>query len=404
MFEKEENFFNDLFENIEKEQNEENYKKNLYVLKEDLNEKNNENSIKFMHDVLLSKLMLEDYSEFSLKNNKNCRKNSINNNNTLNNNKEISNENKIEEEEYEKILEEENEFLNDLNKINYLTFSPFALSFFDENSNLNKIVDNNENLFDNNNNEKKENEILKLLNFNYENFDINNDLLFNIAQGFVDINKLKEENLSINHNSKIKKESNFYNNNNNINNNEEINNEEEEIEDEEIIQENIDFVMKWIQKKKSSLMYKELINEIIVNLSRLDDDCKNSEKNNFFKETKNKIIEKEKEIFIEREMKKENERKKIEEMKKLKEIENENEIKKQIELKKEKEFEDEINEIKKLNKNKKIEKNENKKNKKNDKIKNIIEDYYNQKELKKNEKKERFNYFYKKSDYFFDDL
>ena len=67
MFEKEENFFNDLFENIEKEQNEENYKKNLYVLKEDLNEKNNENSIKFMHDVLLSKLMLEDYSEFSLK-------------------------------------------------------------------------------------------------------------------------------------------------------------------------------------------------------------------------------------------------------------------------------------------------------------------------------------------------
>jgi 16S rRNA processing protein RimM len=42
MFEKEENFFNDLFENIEKEQNEENYKKNLYVLKEDLKLKENE--------------------------------------------------------------------------------------------------------------------------------------------------------------------------------------------------------------------------------------------------------------------------------------------------------------------------------------------------------------------------
>ena len=54
-------FFNNLFENAEKEQDEELYKKNLYVLKEDLDSRKDENSIKFMHDVLLSKLILEDY-------------------------------------------------------------------------------------------------------------------------------------------------------------------------------------------------------------------------------------------------------------------------------------------------------------------------------------------------------
>ena len=37
-----------------------------------------------------------------------------------------------------------------------------------------------------------------MLNFNYDSFEINNDLLFNICQGFVDMNKLKEENLASN--------------------------------------------------------------------------------------------------------------------------------------------------------------------------------------------------------------
>ena len=41
-----------------------------------------------------------------------------------------------------------------------------------------------------------EKKILNMINFNYNNYEINNDLLFNICQGFIDINKLKEENLS----------------------------------------------------------------------------------------------------------------------------------------------------------------------------------------------------------------
>ena len=57
---------------------------------------------------------------------------------------------------------------------------------------------NNENIELNQKEEEKENEkkILKMINFSYDNYEINNDLLFNICQGFIDINKLKEENLS----------------------------------------------------------------------------------------------------------------------------------------------------------------------------------------------------------------
>ena len=171
-------FFNNLFENAEKEQDEELYKKNLYVLKEDLDSRKDENSIKFMHDVLLSKLILEDYTEFPPK--------------IENNSSSVNNDNK-KEEDPEKLFEEENEFLREIHKINYLTFSPFALKFFEKSMNL-----NNENIELNQREDEKENEkkILKMINFSYDNYEINNDLLFNICQGFIDINKLKEENLS----------------------------------------------------------------------------------------------------------------------------------------------------------------------------------------------------------------
>ena len=175
-------FFNNLFENAEKEQDEELYKKNLYVLKEDLDSRKDENSIKFMHDVLLSKLILEDYTEFPPK------LENLNRNSLINEKDNIK-----KEEDPEKLFEEENEFLREIHKINYLTFSPFALKFFEKSMNL-----NNENIELNQREDEKENEkkILKMINFNYSNYEINNDLLFNICQGFIDINKLKEENLS----------------------------------------------------------------------------------------------------------------------------------------------------------------------------------------------------------------
>ena len=175
-------FFNNLFENAEKEQDEELYKKNLYVLKEDLDSRKDENSIKFMHDVLLSKLILDDYTEFPPK------LENLNRNSLINEKDNIK-----KEEDPEKLFEEENEFLREIHKINYLTFSPFALKFFEKSMNL-----NNENIELNQREDEKENEkkILKMINFNYSNYEINNDLLFNICQGFIDINKLKEENLS----------------------------------------------------------------------------------------------------------------------------------------------------------------------------------------------------------------
>ena len=176
-------FFNNLFENAEKEQDEELYKKNLYVLKEDLDSRKDENSIKFMHDVLLSKLILDDYTEFPPK------LENLNRNSLINEKDNIK-----KEEDPEKLFEEENEFLREIHKINYLTFSPFVLNFFEKSMN-NNINNNNNNLLseDDRENEKK---ILNMINFNYHNYEINNDLLFNICQGFVDINKLKEDNLS----------------------------------------------------------------------------------------------------------------------------------------------------------------------------------------------------------------
>jgi hypothetical protein len=42
---------------------------------------------------------------------------------------------------------------------------------------------------------EKENKILNILDFDYNEYEINNDLLFNISMGFIDINRLKHENV-----------------------------------------------------------------------------------------------------------------------------------------------------------------------------------------------------------------
>ena len=176
----EETFFNNLFEKKEKEQNEQLYKNEFYVLEEEMKINKDQNSLQFMHDALLNKLMLEDYSPFPPKNEEIT---------IVNNQKEE----KKKEDEQDKLIEEENEFLRSLHKINYLTFSPFGLSFFDE---TNKDSQNfNEDYL-----KEKEEKILHMIDFDYNNFEVTNDLLLNICQGFVDINKLKEENLTSNKN------------------------------------------------------------------------------------------------------------------------------------------------------------------------------------------------------------
>ena len=77
-------------------------------------------------------------------------------------------------------------------------FSPFGLCFFEDN---NKDKNNmSEELL-----KEKEEKILHMSDFKYDNFEVTNDLLLNICQGFVDINKLKEENLTKNKKKKRKK-------------------------------------------------------------------------------------------------------------------------------------------------------------------------------------------------------
>ena len=112
-------FFANLFNVTEKDQDEELYKKQLYVLKDEIDDKINQNSLKFKHDVLLSKLMLEDYNEFPPKNTASSQQKNQN-----------DKDGGSKEEEGEKLAEQENEFLRELHRINYLTFSPQITVFF----------------------------------------------------------------------------------------------------------------------------------------------------------------------------------------------------------------------------------------------------------------------------------
>ena len=315
----EEIFFNNLFEKKEKEQNEQLYKNEFYVLEEEMKTNKDQNSLQFMHDALLNKLMLEDYSPFPPKNDEPT---------IVNNQKDE----KKKEDEQDKLIEEENEFLRNLHLITYLTFSPFGQSFFEDNNK------DNQNLGEDYQKEKEE-KILHMIGFDYSNFEVTNDLLLYICQGFIDINKLKEENLT---NNKIKT------NNSNINsNNENINNKlvsdvgnipirekkESEKEEDEISE---DELYESVSKKRKIDFYKSIIKKYDNDLENLS----KSNKKNFVNKWKAKFKEKEKEYEEHLKKLKEEEEKKKQEEKKLREIEKRKEKKKleqersQIELKK----------------------------------------------------------------------
>ena len=285
-----------------------------------------QNSLQFMHDALLNKLMLEDYSPFPPKNEEPT---------IVNNQKEE----KKKEDEQDKLIEEENEFLRSLHLINYLTFSPFGLSFFDENNKDNQNL-GEEYL------KEKEDKILHMIDFDYNNFEVTNDLLLNICQGFVDINKLKEENLTCNK-TKNNPNNNTVNNNNNINNNnKKISNnnlvndvgnipikEKKEEKDED---ETDDEVYEDANRKRKIDFYSDLIKQFDEEISKVN----KSEKKNFIKKWKNKFKDKDKEYeeylkkIKEEERKKKQEEKKIKDMEKKKEKEKEEQIRTQNRLKK----------------------------------------------------------------------
>ena len=326
------NYFEKLFENAEKEQIGDLYKKDLYIMKEDLDTNKYKTTLKLMHDTLLQKFMCEEYTEFIPKNEVAQliyppEKKEANNNN---------NKSTQREDAADKELLEEYTYLKELYRLNYLTFSPFALEYFekisepkksnnknnnanDSNNTINDLNNNNDNNKESNNNDlnmnnkndkeeandeqkEKDNKLLKLLNFDYNSFELNNDLLFNISQGFIDISKLKESNLKIIDKNKDNKEN---------SDNEENENEFELYEyDEELNQELINKTKKFAKLYENNLFLKGAIIRFKGELSQLPLKCKNKDINEFYKywDAEFSKLEKQNERMIKR--REEDERKK----------------------------------------------------------------------------------------------
>ena len=182
-----EQLFKTLFEYSD-EKDEKLYKNDLFtpsVEEDGLSPDNSQkNQTEIIRDKILKKLSIEDYMLFPPKND------SI-----------LITDNELgkDKEEPEKLFEDEIDHLRNLHRLNYLTFSPFGISFF---PNLNNISEKKEeqtkNVYTFNELEEaneREEKILNIIDFDYNNYEINNDLLFNISMGFIDIDKLKHENV-----------------------------------------------------------------------------------------------------------------------------------------------------------------------------------------------------------------
>ena len=114
-------FFEKLFDNAEKEQVGDLYKKELYIMKEDLDSNKYKTTLKLMHDTLLNKFMREEYTEFIPKNEVSQlisppEKKDI-----------INNKGNQKDDGLDKEFLDEYEYLKELYRLNYLTFSPLAL-------------------------------------------------------------------------------------------------------------------------------------------------------------------------------------------------------------------------------------------------------------------------------------
>ena len=178
-------FTDNLFEKGDKD-DDKFYKKNLFVLKEDIDPKKEYTLNSFKHNALVNKLLLHDFSMYPPKLNSDDVQ--------VKENKE-NGEQKIEIPE--KYTQDENEFIKDLHRINYLTFSPFSLDFFDKSIKQCNLRNNENSFFDDqtSKNFEKEKKILEIIDFDYDKYDFNKSLLLNICNGYVDINKIKEKNM-----------------------------------------------------------------------------------------------------------------------------------------------------------------------------------------------------------------
>ena len=141
----EEDYYQQLFDMAEKEQKGDLYKKDLYIMKEDLEKIKSKSKLKVMHDNILKKLINEDYRDFIFKTEEKEAKSSDNkeqnkslNENSINNSKN----NNQKEDNGEKEINEEIDYLKELYRLNYLAFSPMATEYFDKISNLSNSSSN----------------------------------------------------------------------------------------------------------------------------------------------------------------------------------------------------------------------------------------------------------------------
>ena len=313
------NYFEKLFEKAEKEQIGDLYKKELYIMKEDLDKNNSKSKLKLMHDILMEKLLCEDYKEITIKSEIEKQitpQEKKGQNNIINNNKNNSKDDVVDKE-----LAEEVEYLKDLYRLNYLTFSPLALNSFDKirefsNNNQNNNDENNNNikekkdinimnsLEENKKKEEKEDKILKIINFDYNSFELNNDLLFNICQGFIDVSKLKETNIKIPTQEQQKE---ILNDSSDSSKNDEYDIYEY---DEELEQDLANKIMNFVHKYENNLMFKGAIIRFRDEQRNLPPKCKNKIKNLFFRKWEKEFINLEKKNEIFQKKKKEDDKKK----------------------------------------------------------------------------------------------
>ena len=335
--------FKNLFEYSE-DIDDEIYKNDLFTPsteEEEINQDSNKkNKMEIIRDKILKKISLEDYILFPPKNDSILI---------------TENDPDKNKEDQEKLFEEEIDHLRNLHRLSYLTFSPFGISFF---PNINSIIQKNDdqNGYINETEEdlEKQNKILNIIDFDYNNYEINNDLLFNISMGFVDIDKLKHENVVSSENFEPRSER-FANGRQlksvNIKPKVKENIKQEKIvfnKDVELKVNLMNKLVKFVKEHENIEFFSTLINDFYKDLDILQSLNKNNEKN--------KLLLKWEKIFIDRNKlyqkylidQQEKERKKRKEERIRKEIEKKIEEKRMFKIQQEKKFEEELNKLRNI--------------------------------------------------------
>ena len=335
--------FKNLFEYSE-DKDEELYKNDLFIpsTEEDgiFQENNKTNRMEIIRDKILKKISLEDYILFPPKNDSILI---------------TENDPDKNKEDQEKLFEEEIDHLRNLHRLSYLTFSPFGLSFY---PNINSITQKNDeqNGYANETEEEieKQNKILNIIDFDYNNYEINNDLLFNISMGFVDIDKLKHENAVSSENFEPRSER--FTNGRQLKNvnikpkaKEPIKEDKEEKmafnKDVELKSNLMNKLVKFVKEHENIEFFSSLINDFYKDLDVLQGLNNNNEKNI--------MLLKWEKIFIDRNKlyqkylvdQKEKERRKRKEERLRKELEKLIEDKKIFKIQQESKFEEELNKL-----------------------------------------------------------